>query len=262
MKKAVHNILAIDTTAELTSVALRTHGQLISQKSTAGEKNTTVILPLIEKLCQQAQLSACDLDAICFAKGPGSFTGVRVASAIVQGIAFASNAAVASFSSLALLAVAAAYKYSGHNIMLLVASDARMGEVYAATYMARVTSCGIEKLEVIVKDHLAAPSEIIYPQTINDCLLLKIGNGWDVYQAEIKLAEHLCLAFKNQTKKMPSYDAEIALDAAYLLPLLDYFQMHPQRYQSFAEGDLWGDAHAAKPLYLRNNVAKKKSQRR
>jgi tRNA threonylcarbamoyladenosine biosynthesis protein TsaB len=134
------NLLAFDTGTDVMSIAVaRTVGGRVQQwqhTSAGGAKASTDLIPAILELLRQADLRLGDLQAICFGSGPGSFTGLRTACSVAQGLAFGVNVPVLPVDSL--LAVAEEARHAGLQVhtqgVVTVLLDARMDEMYAATY--------------------------------------------------------------------------------------------------------------------------------
>ncbi|MDP3332094.1 MAG: tRNA (adenosine(37)-N6)-threonylcarbamoyltransferase complex dimerization subunit type 1 TsaB, partial [Methylococcaceae bacterium] len=97
-------LLAVETSTEACSAALFIDGTLIEQFELAPQKHTKLILPMIDSLMADAGLTPQQLDALAFSRGPGSFTGVRIATSVIQGIAFGAELPVVSVSTLAAIA--------------------------------------------------------------------------------------------------------------------------------------------------------------
>jgi tRNA threonylcarbamoyladenosine biosynthesis protein TsaB len=123
-------ILAIDTATERCSVALRIDGSVIERVVDTARGHADLILPMVEAVLAEGGLGLRQLDGIAFGRGPGAFTGVRIAVGVVQGLAFGAQLLTLGVSDLA--AVAQQTAQPGDNI--LVCMDARMGEVYWSTY--------------------------------------------------------------------------------------------------------------------------------
>ncbi|MDG4549900.1 MAG: tRNA (adenosine(37)-N6)-threonylcarbamoyltransferase complex dimerization subunit type 1 TsaB [Candidatus Contendobacter sp.] len=121
-------LLALDTATEACSAAVWVDGVVLERYEWAPRRHTALILPMIEAVLAEAELAVTQLDAIAFGRGPGAFTGVRIAVGIVQGIAFAADRPVVPVSTLAALALGVA-RDSG-RARIAAALDARMGEVY------------------------------------------------------------------------------------------------------------------------------------
>lgn len=125
-------ILALDTSTPACSVALLVDGVMMDDFRLAPRKHNELILPMVDQMLAQAQLSLSDLDAIAFARGPGSFTGLRIAAGVVQGLAYGADLPVIPVSTLAALALDG-FQQTGDSHWL-AALDARMGEIYLGGY--------------------------------------------------------------------------------------------------------------------------------
>ncbi len=124
-------LLALETATEACSVALWIDGEVIERYEIAPRRHTDLALPWAEELLAQAGLKKSQLDAIACGRGPGAFTGVRLAVALTQGLGFALDRPVLAISTLAALAYDADAQ-AGDRV--LAAIDARMGEVYLGAF--------------------------------------------------------------------------------------------------------------------------------
>jgi tRNA threonylcarbamoyladenosine biosynthesis protein TsaB len=122
------NILAIDTSTEYCSVALLHGGALASRAELAGQRHSELVLPMVDALLGEAGLKLTRLDGIAFGAGPGSFTGLRIACGVVQGLALGAGVPVVPVGTLLALA-----HVSGSS-RVVTCLDARMGEIYHAAY--------------------------------------------------------------------------------------------------------------------------------
>ena len=122
------NVLAVETSTELCSVALLRGGELFVEEALAYNRHSELLAPLVRKAIARARLATSSIDAFAFGQGPGSFTGLRIACGFVQGLAFASSRPVVPVSSLMALA-----EQTGES-RVVTAFDARMGEAYLAAY--------------------------------------------------------------------------------------------------------------------------------
>lgn len=128
-------LLAVETANDACSVALWQDGDCVEQYVLAPRRQTELVLPMIEQLLADAGCARTQLDAIAFGRGPGAFTGVRVAVAVAQGIGYALQRPLIGISTLAACAWSAQQRAGdGH---WLVALDARMGELYLAGYQCQ-----------------------------------------------------------------------------------------------------------------------------
>ncbi|MBI1194544.1 MAG: tRNA (adenosine(37)-N6)-threonylcarbamoyltransferase complex dimerization subunit type 1 TsaB [Gammaproteobacteria bacterium] len=172
-------ILAIDTATEACSAALDIDGDSRERFKIAPRQHTELILPMVESLLDEAGLTLSQLDLIAFGRGPGAFTGVRIASAVTQGLAFSSDLPVAPVSTLAALAWSS-WRERGET-ETLSAIDARMAEVYWGCYRVEKGS-----LVAVQDECVCAPEEIPMPP---DGHWFGCGTGWYTYGA--RLHRHL-----------------------------------------------------------------------
>ncbi len=122
------NLLAVETSTELCSVALLRGDELFVEEALAENRHSELLVPMIRKVFERAHLDAARMDAFAFGQGPGSFTGIRIACGIVQGLAFVTHRRVVPIPSLLALAEQA------NEGCVLSALDARMNEAYLAAY--------------------------------------------------------------------------------------------------------------------------------
>jgi tRNA threonylcarbamoyladenosine biosynthesis protein TsaB len=216
-------ILAIETSTNACSVALMIDDAIQSSHLVAPMQQAKLILPMIEERLQYANISLNQLDALAFGCGPGSFTGVRIATSVMQGLAYASGVPLISVSSLAAVAQAA-YTDLGWK-KLLVALDARISEVYVGAY--QINKVGIA--ELIGVEAVSAPDQITIPEGSN---WYGVGNGWEVYQERLSY------------KPLAQDTTRLPMASAVLLLAKDKFEKND-----------FVTPGAALPVYLRNNVA-------
>jgi tRNA threonylcarbamoyladenosine biosynthesis protein TsaB len=155
-------LLAIDTSEDACSAALCVGDEILERFEIAPRRHTELILPMMDGLLAEAGLSLGGLDALAFARGPGSFTGVRIATSIVQGVALGAGLAVVPVSSLHALAQGARRVHGAGQV--LSALDARMREVYWGAY--RADDAGI--MTEVVAEAVCAPGQVKVPE----------GDGW------------------------------------------------------------------------------------
>ena len=125
-------ILALETAGETCSVAIMDGDEVLEHFEQAPRRQTEKVLPMVEALLAESQLTLRQLDGIAFGHGPGAFTGVRVAAAVTQGLAFAADLPVIGISTLAACALSA-QDIAPHRDVIAV-FDARMGEIYLGAY--------------------------------------------------------------------------------------------------------------------------------
>ena len=125
-------LIAIETSTDLASVALLRANQLIFRESQGSQTHSQTVPRLLQALLEEAQLDLNHCDALAFGAGPGSFTGVRTACGLAQGIAFGGNLPTAPVITLLAMAERARLAGAGNDVLAVL--DARMGEVYWAQY--------------------------------------------------------------------------------------------------------------------------------
>ena len=122
------NILAIETATDACSCALEFSGTVTTRHVVEPRRHTELLLPMIDEVLADAGTELGTLDAIAFGRGPGSFTGLRIACSVAQGLGFGADRPLVAISTLRV--VAAGMHRSRGTPRVLVALDARMGEVY------------------------------------------------------------------------------------------------------------------------------------
>jgi tRNA threonylcarbamoyladenosine biosynthesis protein TsaB len=224
-------ILAIDTSTEFLSLALWLNGRVLSRDIHAGQTHSQQILPTLRTLLDEAKIELTALDGIAFGAGPGSFTGLRIACGVAQGLAFGANLPVVAVSTLQALA-----QQSGVE-KVIACLDARMGEIYHAAYEKQ----NGEWLEV------SAPA-LFKPEDapkVNGDDWVGVGTGWLVYP------DVLQAVYGEQLLEMPAPDHHSHPTATSIAELaLPTF-----------EAGLARPAQEAAPIYIRNKVALKMSER-
>ena len=214
------NILAIDTCTDIASVTLFKSGEFRSRVLSGVEKTSGHILKLCDEVFIESKTQLNEVDLISYSKGPGSFTGVRMCIGVVQGLSLSMQIQTMGFTTLELIGFRAMQITKSKKIA--VALDARMGEVYWATYV----------------DGLIDNMKICNPQEIDDLdsSFVGVGSGWKAYSEALKIASNI-----------NKVDLSIKPESSALTEL---------SLQAMNEG-LEGTLHLPQPIYLRNNVAEK-----
>ena len=125
-------LLAFDTATERTSIALAAHGRTWQHEGEGGARASAAFLPALMALLAEADMKVADLDAIAFGRGPGAFTGLRVACSVAQGLGFGAGKPVLPIDTL--LAIAEDARAGADAMRVWAVMDARMNEIYAAEY--------------------------------------------------------------------------------------------------------------------------------
>lgn len=217
-------ILAIETSSELASAALLCGNDVLGRDSSGAQTHSQTLLPMVQSLLAQAGISLAQCDAIAYGAGPGSFTGVRTACGIAQGLAFGAGLPVVPIVTL--LAMAEACRAATGASDVLAVMDARMGEVYWAQYRYA------DGWHPVIEPTLSAPSGVL-PDT-GTVGLAACGNGFFAYPSEFETMDYAKHAY---VELMPHATHIAALARA-----------------AFAAGQVVA-ASDAEPIYLRNKIA-------
>ncbi len=230
-------ILAIDSSTEACSVALLDDDKVYKRFQLAPRKHAELLLPMVNEILKESQVELVELDAIACCVGPGAFTGLRIAVSVAQGLAFASDLPCIAVSSLETLAINALKQSQAK--FCISAIDARMQEVYFAVF-ERVGGSGVK---IIGKEGVYKPMDIDLKEWKIDSKLLSkseivlIGNGWSEYEFNDSINQLSCTLLNNQ---FPNAKDMLLIAKTYLK---SNKLLKPEELQ---------------PIYIRNNVAKKK----
>jgi tRNA threonylcarbamoyladenosine biosynthesis protein TsaB len=220
-------ILAIETSSEMASCALIRGDVVLSRQSSGVRTHSQAILPMVQELLAEAGVALSECDAIAFGSGPGSFTGVRTACGIAQGLAYGAGLPVLPLVTLDAMALACRQQSGASDILAVL--DARMGEVYWAQYRGA---------DVVAGPALCAPADVA-PVAAGGPLIA-CGNGFTAYPeafAGRPYAEGALTAIMPHAEQVAQL-ALAALDAGAAVP-----------------------AAQAQPLYLRNKIAYTSAER-
>ncbi len=221
-------VIAVETSTEYCSVALWQDGAVLDRCELVGQKHSEVLIPMLDALLAEAGTKLADMDGIAFGKGPGSFTGVRIACGATQGLALGADLPVAGICTLEALAEA-----SGKP-QVIAALDARMGEIYHAAYQRHG-----DAWTTISEPCLCKPEDAPAAS----------GTGW--YGVGSGFAAHVEKLGERYAGQLQGVDGAAVPQAAAVAAL---------GAARFAQG-LGVDAALALPLYLRDKVALKTSER-
>jgi tRNA threonylcarbamoyladenosine biosynthesis protein TsaB len=234
-------LLALDTASAQCSVALLHEGRLLSRGVATAREHAQLLLPMIDGLLAEAGIALRALDGIAFGRGPGSFTGVRIAASVTQGLAAGADLPVLPVSDLRALAeqarelVPAGATPGG---WLLACMDARMGELYWGIFRDAGGPLG----SAVGGEHLSTPEQLqpllAAAMPAGAALAGGAGMGLSAYPellTAIGLAPQQCLP------QAEPHAAQIARLAA----------------ADLAGGASWLDASAAQPVYLRDQVVQR-----
>jgi len=239
-------ILALDTATENCSAALLIDGKVFVREVEIDRGHAERILPMVDDLLSEASLSLADLDAIAFGRGPGSFTGVRLAATVTQGLAFGVGLGVVPISDLQAVAqrvLGGGVTTDPSSARVLVCNDARMSEVYWACF--ELGDDGLAKLEG--KEHVGKPSEVTLPPSWTTTVIAA-GRGFVAYAEALRAAVPSAVMVM-ATATTPTGSA---FSPIQLLPRATEIAL--LAVPAVASGQLL-PPEAATPIYLRDNVA-------
>jgi tRNA threonylcarbamoyladenosine biosynthesis protein TsaB len=235
----VLNLLALDASSSACSAALyrrdATGDTCLARFALTPRAHTQRLLPMVDEVLAAAQLTPSQLDAVAFGRGPGSFTGLRIAAGAAQGLAFGLDCPLLGVSTLRALALQAHRQWGVDQVATLI--DARMGEIYAAAW-----HCENDTPTLVGEEVVIAPERFMLPDEPAD----RAGESWTGVGSGLSLWD----AFGEPVK------ARLMQRVPELEPRAE--EMAWLAARDFDAG-LGQPAHLAQPVYLRNEVAWKKS---
>ncbi|MGH8679353.1 MAG: tRNA (adenosine(37)-N6)-threonylcarbamoyltransferase complex dimerization subunit type 1 TsaB [Burkholderiales bacterium] len=223
------NLLALETSTDYCSVALLAGDTIACKQECAGQRHSEIVLPMIDALLNEAALKPVDLDGVAFGAGPGSFTGLRIACGVAQGIAFAHQLPVAPVGTLEALAQAA----GGERV--IASLDARMGEIYFAAFQRQERTW-----QVLVAPSLCRPGDA---PALPDSGWIGCGSGFDRYREALSRR----------------YAGQLAAVREDLYPHAREIAVLGRERLAAGQGV---SAERAAPLYVREKVALKMHEQR
>ena len=224
-------LLAVETSTECCSVALLRGDDIVVSETLAGQRHSELLLGMVEALLKADDIKVRDLDTIAFGAGPGSFTGLRIACGVAQGLAFGAHKKVVGISSLLALADAAAKACASKRV--LAALDARMGETYFGAFEI-IDGCWQTLIEPCLVDATSLPRVD--------------GGGWCAVGSGFEAHGYLANQYNTQLDSILTGRLPSAREVARLAAL------------EFAARRAI-DPEFAAPLYVRNKVAMTTTER-
>lgn len=213
-------LLAFDTATEYCSVALSVGDRVLSRTEKLGNSHSEALLPWIDQMVKEAGVKLSDIEGIIFSAGPGSFTGLRIACGVAQGLGYGLDKKLLPASTLTVMA----HHYRSKARRIAVLNDARMNECYAAIY-----ETSDDGFKVLIAEHLIKPEQVgawLKENRVGFVLGTAIG----------------------------VYEMDIGVDSLYVSPdatyMIDWYR------DCVKEASLlWVDPDKAAPLYVRDHVA-------
>jgi tRNA threonylcarbamoyladenosine biosynthesis protein TsaB len=189
-------ILALDTATDACSVALYLNGKILERQMLAPKRHTEILLSMVAEVLNEANIHLQDLDAFSFGRGPGSFTGIRIAASVIQGLAFGLEKPVIPISTLRALAQGA---YRKEGIKAVFAHlDARMEEVYWGLF--KIDEQGI--MQPVIEERVESPKQIEFPKDVFVSV-----TGYPMAEDIVRLAveDYAKEHFVNASEALPLY---------------------------------------------------------
>jgi len=231
------NLLALDTSSEGCSAALLVDGEITERFELAPRGHTRLLMPMVRELLAEKALMPADLEVLAFACGPGSFTGLRIATGVVQGLAWGLNIPVVPVSSLAAVALGAIDRMKlSENDRVAVAFDARMSEVYWGCFAYQNS-----QPVLLGNERVCAPSAVTLADSAESDKPVRwfgAGQGWAL-QSDMP---------KGVSERMVSVDDSIVPRASWVARLA---------VTGFEQGKAV-PAEQAQPVYIRDEITWKK----
>lgn len=223
-------VLGIDTATEACSAALLVDGDVFERYEVLGRGHAERLLPMVQEVLAEAGTALAAIDAVAFGRGPGGFTGLRIAAGVAQGLAFGASLPVVPVSDLAALASRAAQLRGARQVLACL--DARMAQVYWAAY----DCLDPDEPVPLTPESVSDPDRLRLPGQAGDgSLFFGAGHGFSAYPALHTLLDG----------RLGGFDAD-------LLP-------HAREIARLGTGGLCAghvvDPVDAVPVYLRNEVA-------
>ncbi|MCE8033421.1 tRNA (adenosine(37)-N6)-threonylcarbamoyltransferase complex dimerization subunit type 1 TsaB [Halomonas sp. MCCC 1A11057] len=230
-------LLALDASSSACSAALLQRDdageRLVSRFALTPREHTRRLLPMIDEVLAEAGVTAAELDGIAYGRGPGSFTGLRIAAGTAQGLAYGLGLPLLGVSTLEALALAAHRRHGVANVV--TAMDARMGEIYVAAWRCRDGAT-----EALLAEAVMPPEHLRLPPLDEGDGWYAIGSGWSLWEA-IPAEVQASIGQRDA-------ESEPAAEEMVLLAARDYAQgARPA-------------AHESQPIYLRDQVAWQKGK--
>ena len=225
--------LAFDTSTDVLSLAVARGDHVWTQTLPGGAQSSSVLIPAVLAMLAEADMTLASLTAIVFGRGPGSFTGLRTACAVAQGLAFGTDIPVLPVDTLLAVAEEARWQrvqaagVADADVSVLALLDARMDEVYSAAYQ---WSAAGQSWQAVSALQVSAPEKVQAAGTV------LAGNVFEAYGPRLDLTGERCVA-------LPTAAALLRLAPAL-----------------WAQG-LAVPADQAMPLYIRDKVANTTAER-
>ncbi|OUE38102.1 tRNA (adenosine(37)-N6)-threonylcarbamoyltransferase complex dimerization subunit type 1 TsaB [Billgrantia desiderata SP1] len=226
-------LLALDASSSACSVALSLQRgddepRLVSRFAMTPREHTRRLLPMVDEVLAEAGVSPAELDAVAYGRGPGSFTGLRIAAGAAQGLAYGLACPLLGVSTLEALALAAHRRHGVEYVA--TALDARMGEIYVGAWR-----CRDGNVEALLAEAVISPQRLLLPAAAGPGGWYGIGSGWALWDSMPTEVQAAVSQLDSETE--PAAEEMVLLAA-----------------RQYAAGERTAP-HEAQPIYLRDQVA-------
>jgi len=229
-------ILAIETATEACSAALAMGDKITTRFEIAPRAHTKLILTMMDDVLAQAGVKLAQVEAVAFSRGPGAFTGVRIATGVAQGVALSIDKPLLPISTLAAIAQQMHEEQGAEHC--LAAIDARMEEVYWGAYSIESGLMILQGEEAVNKPEVLQTAALSSADT---SAWVAAGSGWDAYESALAVDNISNLKKVDNILPSAQYIARLAVKA-------------------YQEGKMV-EAEQAQPIYLRDKVAQTIAER-
>ncbi len=199
-------ILAIETATEACSAALAMGEKIVTRFAIAPREHTKLILTMMDEVLKEAGVKLTQLDAVAFGRGPGAFTGLRIATGVAHGVSLAIDKPLLPISTLA--AIAQQMQQQQNATQCIAAIDARMGEVYWGKYRAENGLMVLQDNEVVTSPELLLSTLTADKETL--CTVA--GSGWDAYAQQLKITHYPHIIKIDNILPSAHYIAKLAVE--------------------------------------------------
>jgi tRNA threonylcarbamoyladenosine biosynthesis protein TsaB len=227
-------ILSFDTSSEACSVYLEDNGEHCAEFDMAPRQHAQRLLPMIKSVLESRKLSPRELDAIAFSRGPGSFTGLRIAAGVAQGLSYGSDCGVLAVSNLEAIALSACENTTLNYILVVL--DARMDEVYCGLFEITRDLGGMSAVKLVGEESVTSPEKM---RLHTDQAVYAVGSG-------LEFVERFPASVQKQITSRDVAAVSMAEDIARVA------------LRDFKLGVSLLTAREVRPSYIRDTVAWKK----
>ena len=209
-------ILAVDTSTEACSVALQIGDKTITKFADEPRSHSRLLMPMVQQILTEAEIKVNQLDVIGVSIGPGSFTGLRIGFAAVQGMAYGADIPVAPVSTLELMAATYVRQESAQAGEIIALLDARMSEFNLGRYQLDDN----KQIVALEADQLMTAEQVIELLKANNPKAI-IGDGGNLFELEPQFAERFTQIYPNAVDILPIAQQQLSDGLAVNIETVD-----------------------------------------